>query len=82
MSVVAPGSRGASEAIGSKDGAHGGEANPGARASALAPSVFLLAACATLIHFLFNGGYGYFRDELYYAACGEHLAWGFFDHAP
>jgi 4-amino-4-deoxy-L-arabinose transferase-like glycosyltransferase len=41
---------------------------------------FALAAC--VIHFLFNGGYGYFRDELYYAACGQHLAWGYVDHAP
>jgi hypothetical protein len=41
---------------------------------------FALTACA--IHFLFNGGYGYFRDELYYAACGQHLAWGYVDHAP
>ena len=54
------------------------------RASALSltPSVFALAAGATLIHFVFNRGYGFFRDELYYAACGEHLAWGYFDHAP
>src|SRR5713226_5608421 len=41
---------------------------------------FAVAAC--LIHLLFNGGYGYFRDELYYAACGQHLAWGYVDHAP
>jgi hypothetical protein len=48
----------------------------------LAKSVYLLAALALLIHFLFNRQYGYFRDELYYAACGEHLAWGYVDHAP
>jgi hypothetical protein len=41
---------------------------------------FALAAC--LAHFLWNGRYGYFRDELYYAACGQHLAWGYVDHAP
>src|ERR1700739_3473060 len=41
---------------------------------------FAVAAC--LIHFLWNGRYGYFRDELYYAACGQHLAWGYVDHAP
>jgi Dolichyl-phosphate-mannose-protein mannosyltransferase len=41
---------------------------------------FAVAAC--LLHFLWNGGYGYFRDELYYAACGQHLAWGYVDHAP
>lgn len=44
--------------------------------------VYALAAAATLLHFFFNGRYGYFRDELYYAACGEHLAWGYVDHAP
>lgn len=44
--------------------------------------VFALAATGTLFHFAFNGRYGYFRDELYYAACGEHLAWGYVDHAP
>ena len=27
-------------------------------------------------------GYGYFRDEFYYIACGRHLAWGFVDHGP
>jgi len=47
-----------------------------------APSVYVLAALAVLIHFFFNRQYGYFRDELYYAACGEHLAWGYVDHAP
>jgi hypothetical protein len=41
---------------------------------------FAITAC--VVHFLFNGRYGYFRDELYYAACGQHLAWGYVDHAP
>ncbi len=48
----------------------------------LAPSIYLLAGLAVGVHFLFNRQYGYFRDELYYAACGEHLAWGYVDHAP
>jgi hypothetical protein len=48
----------------------------------LAPSVYVLAAIAVLVHSLFNRQYGYFRDELYFAACGEHLAWGYVDHAP
>jgi len=41
---------------------------------------FAVAAC--VVHLLWNGRYGYFRDELYYAACGQHLAWGYVDHAP
>ncbi len=48
----------------------------------LHPVVWLLALFGVLIHLAFNAQYGYFRDELYYAACGQHLAWGYVDHAP
>jgi 4-amino-4-deoxy-L-arabinose transferase-like glycosyltransferase len=27
-------------------------------------------------------GWGYFRDEFYYIACGQHLDWGYVDHGP
>lgn len=30
----------------------------------------------------FTGGYGIFRDELYYLACADHLAAGYVDHPP
>jgi hypothetical protein len=53
-----------------------------ARDAPITKSVYILAAVAVFVHFLFNRQYGYFRDELYYAACGEHLAWGYVDHAP
>jgi 4-amino-4-deoxy-L-arabinose transferase-like glycosyltransferase len=44
--------------------------------------IFYFASLKLLIHMIFSGGYGYFRDELYFLACGEHLDWGYADHAP
>ena len=41
-----------------------------------------LSLVTLLVHFLTNGGYGYFRDEFYYMACGEHLDWGYVDQPP
>ena len=41
-----------------------------------------IAAVAVLPQMLTNGRYGYFRDELYFLACGDHLAWGYVDFAP
>ena len=51
-----------------------------------AGTVFLLlfALGKLLIHFYTNtfAGYGIFRDELYYAACSEHLSVGYVDQPP
>ena len=42
----------------------------------------LFAGLQLSIHIAFSGSYGYFRDELYYIACSEHLDWGYVDHPP
>jgi len=43
---------------------------------------WIFAAVAIVLQMLTNGRYGYFRDELYFLACGDHLAWGYVDFAP
>jgi hypothetical protein len=48
---------------------------------------FLFATIKLVVHVAANLweahiGYGYFRDEFYYIACGRHLAWGYVDHGP
>lgn len=46
--------------------------------------VVLILLCSTsfLLHFITNFNYGIFRDEFYYIACSERLAWGYVDHPP
>ncbi len=44
--------------------------------------VLAFAVVKLVLHFVFNSNYGYFRDELYFIACSEHLAFGYPDHAP
>ncbi|HXU46350.1 MAG TPA: glycosyltransferase family 39 protein, partial [Thermoanaerobaculia bacterium] len=51
------------------------------RSLATSPS-FWIAALSVALHAAVIGRYGIFRDELYYIACGRHLAWGYVDHPP
>jgi hypothetical protein len=44
--------------------------------------VAYLASGKLLLHLATAGVYGLFVDELYFLACGEHLAWGYVDMPP
>lgn len=41
-----------------------------------------IAAVRVLLYIFFGNQYGYFRDEMYYLACGDHPQWNYVDHPP
>ena len=56
-------------------------------AERLAPAVWVVATVKLFVHltaqlFTARFGYEYFVDELYFDACGRHLAWGYIDMPP
>ena len=45
-------------------------------------ALFSIAIAKLLVHLYASRNYGYFIDELYYLACGDHLDWGYVDQPP
>ncbi|HOX82235.1 MAG TPA: glycosyltransferase family 39 protein [Chryseolinea sp.] len=47
-------------------------------------TLFSIALGCFLLHLITNltGAYGFFRDELYYITCSDHLAFGYVDQPP
>ena len=58
--------------------------SPGSVQSRHWATILIMAALSLAAHLIVNalGGYGYFRDELYYIACSKRLAAGYVDQPP
>ncbi len=52
------------------------------RVARLPRAVWCIAALSAVLHLATAAMYPIFRDEFYYLACAERLAWGYVDHPP
>src|SRR5207248_4602888 len=55
---------------------------PASRWSSGPALVAYVASALMILHLLTASRYGYFGDEMYHMACGEHLSWGYVDQPP
>lgn len=44
--------------------------------------VAVVVAVTAIVHLAVANHYGWHTDEFYYVVCGQHPAWGYFDHPP
>jgi Dolichyl-phosphate-mannose-protein mannosyltransferase len=84
--AAGPGLPAAAASTATAGGVTGPAATPPAGPASLArppwPGIALIAAAAFAVEMAVSARYGYVRDELYFLAAGQHLAFGYVDQPP
>ena len=57
-------------------------ADPPSRFTSAPAIVWYIAVAVLVLQLATANRYGYFGDEMYHMACGEHMAWGYVDQPP